>query len=113
MPPLVFSKPNCNNNSMTRRLGAIILFLHIFCTFTPLSLYAQEPPDKIGRGLYNSVNVKPAAEDKDNNKGSQDTDSSKTNEEYSGYPRTFIIPKGVCEMNTPVMVITIDPPAKK
>ncbi len=113
MPPLVFSKPNCNNKLMTRRLGAIIFFLNISCTFTPLSLYAQEPSDKIGQGSYNSVNVKPAAEDKNNTKGGQDTDSSKTVEEYSGYPGTFIIPKGVCEMNTPVMVITIDPPAKK
>lgn len=87
--------------------------MHISFTFTPLSLYAQEPPDKISQGSYISGNVKPAAEDKDNTKGSQDTDSSKTVEEYSGYPRTFIIPKGVCEMNTPVMVITIDPPARK
>ncbi|MEK6672047.1 MAG: hypothetical protein AABY42_01040 [Nitrospirota bacterium] len=98
---------------MTRRLGAIILFLYFSCTFAAFSLYAQEPSTNNSQGAYTSGNAQPAADDKNNTKSSQAPDSGTTVEEYSGYPKTFIIPKGVCEMNTPVMVITNDPAAKK
>lgn len=75
--------------------------------FFPVCLHADEFSTEQKKPVYpgdNASESEPMKPDKTENSA---VNNSVNDTQFSDYPKTFIIPKGVCETNKPAMIIEL------